>query len=109
MSRHDLEPKPDSIDVVRAVIGWDRPLQTFFAQVFFTTEDEPAEGEPLIWTGMEPGELLTAEAAIAIVAPHAIVPAGLAEQLTAEMRATNGIKDGLHQATSKRRLFGSIH
>jgi hypothetical protein len=109
MSRHDLEPRPDSVDVVRAVIGWDRPLQTFFAQVFFTTEDEPDEGEPLIWNGTEPGELLTAEAAIAIVAPHAIVPGGLAEKLTAEMRATSGTKDGLHQAASKRRLFGSIH
>lgn len=46
MSRHDLQAKPDSPDVVRATVGWDRPLQTFFAQVFFRTEDEPAEGEP---------------------------------------------------------------
>ena len=34
MSRHDLQPKADKPDVVRATIGWDRPLQTFFAQVW---------------------------------------------------------------------------
>ena len=45
MSRHDLQPKADQPHVVRATVGWDRPLQTFFAQVFFRTEDEPEEGE----------------------------------------------------------------
>ncbi|MDR7103875.1 hypothetical protein [Croceicoccus sp. BE223] len=109
MSRHDLQPRPDGAGVVRVTIGWDRPLQTFFAQVFFATDEEPEEGEALIWIGTEPGELLTAEAAIAVVAPHAIVPADLADKLTAEMRATIGIKDGRHQAAAKRNLFGSIH
>ncbi|WP_371424511.1 hypothetical protein [Tardiphaga sp.] len=109
MSRHDLQPKADQPYVVRATIGWDRPLQTYFAQVFFRTEDEPDEGEALIWFGTEPGELLTAEAAIAVVAPHAEVPIGLADELDAEMRATIGMKDGQHQAAAKRSLFGSIH
>lgn len=109
MSRHDLEPKADQPHVVRATVGWDRPLQTFFAQVFFRTEHEPDEGEALIWIGTEPGELLTAEAAIAIVAPHVEVPIGLTDQLDAEMRETIGVKDGQHQATAKRSLFGSIH
>lgn len=109
MSRHDLQPKADQPHVVRATVGWDRPLQTFFAQVFFVTEDEPVEGEPLIWSGTEPGELLTAEAAIEIVAPHAVVPAGLADQLAKDMRATVGVADGSHQAAAKRSLFGSIH
>ena len=34
-----------------AVIGWDPPLNTFFAQVFQKGEDEP-----LIWLGVRPGE-----------------------------------------------------
>lgn len=109
MSRHDLQPKADQPHVVRATIGWDRPLQTFFAQVFFRTEDEPDEGEALIWLGTEPGELLTAEAAITIVAPHVEIPGGLADKLDAEMRETIGIKDGRHQTAAKRSLFGSIH
>lgn len=109
MSRHDLQPNADSPGAVGASVGWDRPLQTFFAQVFFRTEDEPDEGEPLIWVGTEPGELLSAEAAIAVVAPHAVIPPGLAEQLTAEVRSSIGIEDGGHQVAAKRMLFGSTH
>lgn len=109
MSRHNLQPKPDQPHVVKATVGWDRPLQTFFAQVFFVTEDEPDEGEALIWLGTEPGELLTPEAAIAIVRPHVLVPLDLANQLEAEMRDTVGVKDGSHQAAAKRSLFGSVH
>lgn len=109
MSRHILPPKADQPHVLRATIGWDRPLQTFFAQVFFATEDEPEEGEALIWVGTAPGELLTPEAAIAIVEPHAIVPADLAAKLEAELRETIGVKDGSHQTAAKRSLFGSVH
>lgn len=109
MSRHDLEPRPDAVGVVRATIGWDRPLQTFFAQVFWRTADEPEQGEPLVWLGTEPGELYTAEAAIAVVAPHAVVPDDLAVRLTADMEATIGVKDSAEQAAIKRRLFGSTH
>ena len=109
MSRHDLQPRPDQPHVVRATVGWDRPLQTFFAQVFFVTEDEPDEGEALIWIGTEPGELLTPEAAIAVVEPHVVLPADLAAKLEAEMRETIGMTDGAHQAAAKRSLFGSIH
>ncbi len=109
MSRHDLQPKAENPDVVRVTVGWDRPLQTFFAQVFFRTEAEEDEGEPLIWRGTEPGELATAEAAIAVVALYADIPGDLADRLTAEMRSTAGIKDGRHQAAAKRSLFGSIH
>ncbi|ATY34931.1 hypothetical protein [Sphingomonas psychrotolerans] len=109
MSRHDLQPKADKPEVVRATVGWDRPLQTFFAQVFIRTEDEPDEGEALIWIGTEPGELPTGDAALAVVAPFVDVPANLAEELTADMRETVGIKDGLQQVAAKRSLFGSIH
>lgn len=109
MSRHDLLPRADQSGVIRATVGWDRPLQTFFAQVFFRTDDEPEEGEALIWVGTEPGELLTAEAAIEIVAPHAELPIDIVDRLNAEMRATAGIKDGHHQVAAKRSLFGSTH
>lgn len=109
MSRHDLEPKPNAVDVVRASVGWDRPLQTFFAQVFWRTADEPEEGEALVWLGTEPGELPTPEAAIAVVAPHAIIPDDLADRLAREMEATVGMKDSPEQAAVKRLLFGSIH
>lgn len=109
MSRHELKPKPDQVSVIKAVIGWDRPLQTFFAQVFTLTEAGDEEGEATIWLGTEPGELASPEAAIAVVAPYAIIPEDLADRLQAEMQATVGIKDGAHQQAAKRRIFGSIH
>ena len=68
MSRHILTPRPDQPEIVAIVVGWDRPLQTFFAQVFARTEAEPDEGEATIWVGTEPGELATPEAAIAVIA-----------------------------------------
>ncbi|RVT39194.1 hypothetical protein [Sphingobium algorifonticola] len=109
MSRYELDTRPEAANVVRAVVGWDRPLQTFFAQVFFLTQEEPDEGEATIWLGTEPGELPTPQAAIAIVEPHALVPADLVARLEADMEATVGVKDSASQAEVKQRLFGSIH
>jgi len=108
MSRYLLKPKAGSA-AISAVVGWDRPLQTFFAQVFTPTEDEPEEGEATVWLGTEPGELPTPEAAIAVVAPYAQIPATLAADLEDDMRASIGVKDTAHQAAAKRGLFGSIH
>src|SRR3546814_14321887 len=84
-------------------------FRSFFAQVFTPTEAEAEEVEATIWFGTEPGELATPEAAIAIVAPYAIIPDDLSDRLQAEMQATVGIKDGEHQQAAKRRIFGSIH
>ncbi|QPI75523.1 hypothetical protein [Sphingobium sp. Cam5-1] len=108
MSRYLLKPKAGT-DVISVVVGWDRPLQTFFAQVFTPTEEEPEEGEATIWLGTEPGELPTPEAAIAVVAPYAEIPEALAADLDADMGASIGVKDGAHQAEAKRGLFGSLH
>ncbi|MDX3911161.1 MAG: hypothetical protein QHC67_15280 [Sphingobium sp.] len=109
MSRYDLPPKPGPNDVVRACVGWDRPLQAFFAQIFTRTEAEDEEGEATIWLGTEPGELPTPETAIAVVAPYALVPADLAETLRTDMLASREQEDGRHQVAVKQRLFGSIH
>lgn len=54
MSRHILTPRPDQPEIVAIVVGWDRPLQTFFAQVFARTEAEPDEGEATIWSEPSP-------------------------------------------------------
>lgn len=108
MSRYELTPRPGN-GVIKAVIGWDRPLQTFFAQIFTPTEEEPDEGEATIWLGTEPGELATPEAAIRVVEAYADIPDTLAATLRADMNATIGVKDGAHQAEAKQRLFGSIH
>lgn len=108
MSRYELKPRPRN-GVIKAVIGWDRPLQTFFAQVFTPTDEEPEEGEATIWLGTEPGELPSPEAAIRVVEAYVEIPATLPADLAADMAATIGVKDGAHQAEAKKGLFGSIH
>ncbi|MCF8708690.1 hypothetical protein [Rhizorhapis sp. SPR117] len=108
MSRYELKPRPGN-GIIKAVVGWDRPLQSFFAQIFTPTDEEPEEGEATIWLGTEPGELPSPEVAIRVLEAYVDIPERLAADLAADMNATVGVKDGLHQAEAKRRLFGSIH
>ncbi|WP_037489662.1 hypothetical protein [Sphingobium indicum] len=108
MSRYELKPRNGS-GIIKVAVGWDRPLQTFFAQVFSPTDAEPEEGEATIWVGTEPGELPTPEAAIRVVEAYADIPETLATRLLADMTATVGVKDGAHQVEAKQRLFGSLH
>ena len=77
MSRHDVRPLPGSVVVTRGAVGWDRPLQTFFAQLF-SIEDE-GEERPHVWIGTYPHELNSAAAALAVVDGDCIVPDGLAK------------------------------
>ena len=39
MSRHELRPLVEGGTVTRGIVGWDRPLQTFFAQLFSINEE----------------------------------------------------------------------
>jgi hypothetical protein len=113
LSRHNLKARPEAGHILRAVVGWDRPLQTFFVQVFTPgDEDDPADpdaGEIFIWLGTEPGEIPTPEAAIATVAPFAVVPDDLAAQLRDDMARSIGQSDGPYQAAMKQRIYGSLH
>ena len=78
MSRYKLEPRADRKDVDHAIVGWDRPLETFFAQVF--SKASPDE-DPIVWVGADYGELRTPEAAIAAVEAFAIIPEGTRAKL----------------------------
>ena len=108
MSRYELKPRAGN-GVGKVAVGWDRPLQTFFAQVFTPTNEEPEEGEATIWVGTEPGELPSPESALRVVEAYADVPETLATALAADMAASIGVRDGVHQAEAKKRLFGSTH
>lgn len=102
MSRHELAPHPNATGITRAVVGWDRPLRTFFAQVFIADEQE---GErTLLWEGAALGEIGAASTAIALVAPYAIVPGGLDARLEAEKRDSFDQRDGPEQMAMKRLL-----
>lgn len=102
MSRHELAPLPGAHGITRGVIGWDRPLQTFFAQLFRTD----AEGEEVnhLLRGSYPGELGSAAQAIALVAHACIVPAELGVHLETERLASLGTFDTGYQADMKARF-----
>lgn len=103
MSRHDLRPRLEGSIVTRGTVGWDRPLQTFFAQLFSVNEDE--EEEPHIWVGTFPRELESAAATIAIVESDCVVPEGLAAKLETERLASLGTFDGPQQVDLKSRFL----
>lgn len=105
MSRYELKAKPDTPRVVRAVVGWDRPLQTYFAQVF--TLDDDDEEEATIWEGTSLRELPTADDALALVSPHAIVPDDLLARLEADEAGSRSQTDGPFQLGMKKLIFRS--
>lgn len=82
MSRHEF-----TAPGVEAVIGWDRPLNTYFAQVWDRTKDEDDPAAELVWIGCMPGEIHDPQTVIAAVRRHVNVPADLVNTLYAEAHA----------------------
>lgn len=84
-SRHQLDPRPDLPEAFASAaiaIGWDGPLQTFFV----TVSDEEAD-EPALWVGTATREITDVDAALSHVAPWAIVPPSLRDELAGEQQA----------------------
>lgn len=79
MSRHEL-----TAPGLEAVIGWDAPLNTFFAQVWDRTKDEDDPAAELLWVGCMPGEIRDPRQVMNAVAAWLPVPADLVNTLYAE-------------------------
>ena len=99
MSRHELTPQAKAVVVTRGVVGWDRPLQTFFAQLFSIGDE--GEEQAHVWIGTYPRELDSAAAALAVVATDCMIPEGLAAILETDRLASVGVGDGPSQAKLK--------
>ena len=102
MSRRSLVPNDAQPAGTSIAVGWDRPLQTFFAQVLRT--DDHGEDDVIIWVGTALKELITATAAVAAVAPYADIPTDLAAQLETDRLKTLGSFDGKQQRDARRFL-----
>lgn len=87
MSRYLLDPLATADTITAAAIGWDRPLESFFVQVFAGV-DSDGEDNVILWTGTSPGELPTAAAAIALVQPYAAIPEDLNARLETDRLKT---------------------
>lgn len=77
MSRHELTARDDANRHLDIVIGWDRPLNTYFVQVLDPTRDEEEPGFEVLWQGTSLGAILSADDAIALVAPWVDIPTDL--------------------------------
>ena len=104
MSRHELKPLEGHRAITRVVIGWDRPLRTFFAQIFERSDDPDEDDVATLWEGTDLEEIASAAQALAIVAPFAVVPNGLEALLEGEKRDSYDRRDGPEQMRAKRLL-----
>jgi hypothetical protein len=103
MSRRHVPLKKSCTQIDRVVVGYDRPLETFFAQAIAIDAD--GEDVTIVWQGTYPGELPTPRSAIALIEPYCDVPEDLAKQLETDRLATLAQADGPNQQAAKRALI----
>jgi len=83
MSRYHF-PTPDPR--FTAVVGWDNPLTTFFAQIFNSSIEDDDEA-CVLWIGTAPEGIPTVAALQAQLADWATIPADIVERLTRDQQA----------------------
>jgi len=98
MSRH-IVPIKAGVDASQAIAGWDRPLRTYFVQVF--RSDDDGEEEEILWEGAEPDQLKTPDEALRLLAPWCDIPDGLSATLQIDRMKTLANRDGPAQTQAK--------
>ena len=68
---------------LRIVVGWDRPLRTYFAQVW--DGGELGAGALVLWAGAGPDRVQTVEDLADLLAPHGEIPDAVVAQLRDEL------------------------
>jgi hypothetical protein len=77
MSRY---PIPAHDRRYQVVVGWDGPLETYFAQVFDTTQDDD-DTACVLWEGHALRAIATVEALHTCLRPFATIPSAIIAQL----------------------------
>lgn len=85
MSRHELPADSIVSPEHNVTVGWDNPLQTFFAVVTNRETSEADDDEGLVaWLGTNYGEIRTVTDLTERLAPHARIDLPVAERLQQE-------------------------
>ena len=101
MSRYSYEGREG---IPRVDIGWDRPLGTYFVQVFHVVEGEEIA---FLWEGAEPEQITEAAQAVKLAAQYADLPPDLTATLEIDRLRTSAQTDGPAQTAAKRwRFYG---
>lgn len=88
MSRHSIPAREPNLAIV---VGWDNPLQSFFAQVARPEDPDREDDDPvLLWVGAAPREVITVEVLAQHLVPYADLPSDVAEQLRQDRAAKLG-------------------
>ena len=85
MSRHTIECFSARFQLV---VGWDRPLGSFFAQVEDLQLSDEDEDRILVWVGASYAEIATPEALQPHIAQYAIISDDMLATLRADRAAT---------------------
>jgi hypothetical protein len=102
VSQHILEPL-DRAKVAHVVVGYDRPLDELFAQVY--TADRPHgddSGSPTHYLG----ETWLVGQILDFVAPYAVVPATLRDELREEVLNRSGMNKVVDYRTHRAIALG---
>lgn len=81
VSRYELVPHNPRFQVF---VGWDRPLQTYFLQVYDTQARDP-ESQPFTWLGAG-GEHLDFHDLSMALRPYAALPLDIAVKLCSDRK-----------------------
>ena len=84
MSRHELAALDKTASCI--IVGWDRPLGSYFAHVYLTGDDNEFD-LPTICVGDDFREITDPAHIIDVVRPYAQVPADLTVTLQADAKA----------------------
>lgn len=87
MSSHTLTPLGGAPANRTIRVGWDAPLASFFATAW--DEHDNAKDDHLVFAGAAPYDISDPTTVLELVAPYAVIPEGLHEQLLAD-RDTEG-------------------
>lgn len=87
MSRYEIPARDPGLS---AAVGWDNPLQSYFAQVSRQEERDDEEDNMLLWVGAAPREVVTVEDLARHLAPFADLAPEMAERLRADRVAKLG-------------------
>ncbi len=71
----------------KVVVGWDNPLETFFAQVLDERDECPEEEGLLLWVGTTVEEVTAVESLAAAVEPYGKIPEDVWEALRRDRAA----------------------
>jgi len=99
MTRYSVNPFSGRFEIT---IGWDRPLNSYFAQVHDLEVSDDDESDPVVvWVGATHSEILTPEALQLHIARYATIPDEIMQTLRDDRVATLDIGDTRLQRTMR--------